>query len=81
MKAEYVTKLPADKHSVWGIGRTQPDPEQARAVGDVTVPLGKPTTHDNNAYLLYNEYPFLLYKREKKLFSIVRIMCEGVVAG
>lgn len=56
MKAEYVTKLPADKHSVWGIGRTQPDPEQSRTIGDVTVPLGKPTPHDNNAYLLYNEF-------------------------
>ncbi|XP_026751130.1 poly [ADP-ribose] polymerase [Galleria mellonella] len=56
-RAEYVTKLPADRHSVWGRGRTEPDPALARTLPDGTlVPLGPPITVDRNVSLLYNEY-------------------------
>ncbi|CAH2266923.1 jg8828 [Pararge aegeria aegeria] len=56
-QAEYVTKLPSGMHSVWGKGRTQPDPTQSRTIaGDVVVPLGKPVTAPANTSLLYNEF-------------------------
>ncbi|XP_059048332.1 poly [ADP-ribose] polymerase [Achroia grisella] len=57
-RSEYVTKLPADRHSVWGIGITQPDPAQARTLPDGTiVPLGPPVDLKNrNVSLLYNEF-------------------------
>ncbi|XP_023941919.1 poly [ADP-ribose] polymerase [Bicyclus anynana] len=56
-QAEYVTQLPSGKHSVWGKGRTQPDPAQSRTIaGDVVVPLGKPVTAPANTSLLYNEF-------------------------
>ncbi|XP_069354832.1 poly [ADP-ribose] polymerase [Maniola hyperantus] len=56
-QAEYVTKLPPGKHSVWGRGRTQPDPAQSRMLdGDVQVPLGKPVTAPVSTSLLYNEF-------------------------
>ncbi|KXJ68804.1 hypothetical protein RP20_CCG001602 [Aedes albopictus] len=58
-QAHYVTKLPADKHSTKGVGRTQPDPKQAYVRPDgVEIPLGKGVTQDPKMMtsLLYNEY-------------------------
>ncbi|GBP32817.1 Poly polymerase 1 [Eumeta japonica] len=58
-RAQYVTKLPPGKHSVWGLGSTQPTPSENYILEDGTiVPLGKPETTNKNANLLYNEYPF-----------------------
>ncbi|XP_068630447.1 poly [ADP-ribose] polymerase-like [Battus philenor] len=55
--SEYVTKLPSGKHSTWGVGRTQPDPAQARTLPDGTiVPLGLPVPGEQNTSLLYNEF-------------------------
>lgn len=62
-RAENV-KLPADKHSAWGVGQTQPDPAQNRTLDDGTiVPLGKPVTNPVQTSLLYNEYPLLIAVR------------------
>ncbi|XP_013185212.2 poly [ADP-ribose] polymerase isoform X1 [Amyelois transitella] len=56
-KAEYVTKLPAGTHSVFGAGRTEPDPAHALKLDDDTlVPLGPPLASDRKCDLLYNEY-------------------------
>ncbi|KAK8396602.1 hypothetical protein O3P69_004942 [Scylla paramamosain] len=56
--AEYVEKLPANKHSTKGLGRTCPDPKATIKVEDgVEVPLGKGITSGvKNTSLLYNEY-------------------------
>ncbi|CAH2107562.1 unnamed protein product [Euphydryas editha] len=54
--AEFVTQLPAGTHSVWGVGRTQPDAARARSLGDVLVPLGPPRSDDKPTSLLYNEF-------------------------
>lgn len=56
--AEYVTKLPKDKHSTMGKGKTYPDPNVCLVRGDgVVVPYGKPVTDPNlKSSLLYNEY-------------------------
>ncbi|XP_050082523.1 poly [ADP-ribose] polymerase [Anopheles aquasalis] len=56
--AHYVNKLPANKHSVKGIGRTQPDPKAAHVRPDgVEIPLGKGVTDGKlSSSLLYNEY-------------------------
>jgi len=53
--------LPPGKHSVMGIGRTRPNPEESIQVMDnVEVPLGKPIPSNfQDTKLLYNEYPFL----------------------
>ncbi|KAI5636400.1 poly(ADP-ribose) polymerase catalytic domain-containing protein [Phthorimaea operculella] len=57
-RAEMITKLPPGLHSAWGVGRTQPNPEQARTLPDGTlVPLGKPVTNYSlDTSLLYNEF-------------------------
>ncbi|XP_063839454.1 poly [ADP-ribose] polymerase [Ostrinia nubilalis] len=56
-QAEYVEKAPAGKHSLWGRGRTEPDPAAARTLPDGTlVPLGAPVTRNINTSLLYNEF-------------------------
>ncbi|XP_046804661.1 poly [ADP-ribose] polymerase isoform X2 [Lucilia cuprina] len=56
--AKYVTKLPKDKHSCFGHGRTMPDPSESVIREDgVEIPLGKPITDDNlKSSLLYNEF-------------------------
>lgn len=56
--AKYVTKLPSDKHSCFGRGRTMPDPKESYMRKDgVEIPLGKPFTDDKlKSSLLYNEY-------------------------
>ncbi|KAF2885554.1 hypothetical protein ILUMI_20622 [Ignelater luminosus] len=57
--AKYVEKLPKGKHSVKGIGRTEPDPKHTKELpGGVHVPLGKGIVMDRSkaTSLLYNEY-------------------------
>ncbi|KAM7363583.1 poly-(ADP-ribose) polymerase [Cochliomyia hominivorax] len=56
--AKYVTKLPKDKHSCYGRGRTMPDPSESTIREDgVEIPLGKPITDDKlKSSLLYNEF-------------------------
>ena len=51
--------LPKGKHSVKGLGRTVPNPDETIILEDGTaVPIGKPTTMsaEQNYTLLYNEY-------------------------
>jgi poly [ADP-ribose] polymerase len=59
--ADYIQKLPKDKHSTKGLGRTEPDPEGSVLREDgVEVPAGKGVSAGyNDASLLYNEYPFI----------------------
>ncbi|ALC45395.1 Parp, partial [Drosophila busckii] len=56
--AKYVEKLPKDKHSCFGRGRTMPDPKESYIREDgVAIPLGKPITDAKLASsLLYNEF-------------------------
>lgn len=56
--ADYVKKLPANVHSVKGVGKTEPDPRSDRILADgVQVPLGKGVTNlETDSRLLYNEY-------------------------
>uniref|UniRef100_A0A1L8DH70 Poly [ADP-ribose] polymerase n=1 Tax=Nyssomyia neivai TaxID=330878 RepID=A0A1L8DH70_9DIPT len=57
--ANYVTKLPTDKHSVKGIGKSCPDPAQRHIRADgVEIPLGTAVQEKKikNTSLLYNEY-------------------------
>ncbi|XP_041975989.1 poly [ADP-ribose] polymerase isoform X2 [Aricia agestis] len=55
-QAEYVTKL-TGAHSVWGVGRTQPDYSAARTLPDGTiVPLAPPVSKPVDSSLLYNEF-------------------------
>lgn len=62
-QAKYVEKLPKGKHSVKGVGRTEPDPECVKELpGGVQVPLGKGVELNKSkaTSLLYNEYPFII---------------------
>ncbi|XP_022914189.2 poly [ADP-ribose] polymerase [Onthophagus taurus] len=53
----YVEKLPKGKHSCKGVGRTHPDPNEIKKLGEAEVPVGKPTQQKvKNSSLLYNEY-------------------------
>lgn len=56
--AEYVTKLPKDKHSTWGKGKTYPNPAESLTLDDgVTVPYGKAVKDQGlKSSLLYNEF-------------------------
>lgn len=56
--AKYVTKLPKDKHSCKGLGKTYPNPAETHVRPDgVEIPLGQPITDDNlQSSLLYNEF-------------------------
>lgn len=56
--AEYVTQLPMDKHSVKGVGKTYPNPDECIVREDgVKIPLGKSVTDSKiKSSLLYNEY-------------------------
>lgn len=50
-------KLPADKHSAWGVGRTEPDPSMNKTLECGTiVPMGTPVNKQVNTTLLYNEF-------------------------
>lgn len=56
--SEFVSKLPAGKHSTKGLGRTAPDPAgQLVTDSGVVVPKGRgqPSTVTDTS-LLYNEY-------------------------
>lgn len=55
---KYVEKLPAGKHSVKGVGKTQPNPKEAiKTENDIIVPLGKLKTNNKlQTSLLYNEF-------------------------
>ncbi|XP_053681345.1 poly [ADP-ribose] polymerase [Anopheles nili] len=57
-QAHYVKKLPSGKHSVKGVGRTQPDPSGSHVRADgVEIPLGKGIADDKvKSSLLYNEF-------------------------
>lgn len=57
-KAQNVTKLPNDKHSVKGVGKTYPNPDELHTRKDgVIIPIGKPITDGKlQSTLLYNEY-------------------------
>ena len=60
--AKNVKKLPKGKHSVKGIGRTQPNEATFVKLDDgLVIPSGVPveadlTSYDNYTSLLYNEY-------------------------
>ena len=54
--ADYIEKLPAGKHSVKGVGKTEPDPAEYSEVDGARVPFGKGVKKDTNSDLLYNEY-------------------------
>uniref|UniRef100_A0A2Z5U1X2 Poly [ADP-ribose] polymerase n=1 Tax=Reticulitermes speratus TaxID=60591 RepID=A0A2Z5U1X2_9NEOP len=56
--ADYIEKLPKNKHSTKGLGRTEPDPKTSVKRKDgVEVPIGKGvSTGRNDVTLLYNEY-------------------------
>jgi len=61
--AEDIVKPPNQKHSVKGLGETEPDPEEVHTSSDgVLVPYGKPVeSKKSNSSLLYNEYELYLY--------------------
>ncbi|XP_045534555.1 poly [ADP-ribose] polymerase-like [Papilio machaon] len=55
--AQNIKKLAEGTHSVWGVGRTQPDPSQNKIIDDgVIVPLGTHITTQVASSLLYNEF-------------------------
>ncbi|XP_035898019.1 poly [ADP-ribose] polymerase [Anopheles stephensi] len=58
LQAHYVTKLATGKHSVKGIGRTQPDPTGSHIRPDgVEIPMGKGVSDEKvKSSLLYNEF-------------------------
>uniref|UniRef100_A0A182VQR6 Poly [ADP-ribose] polymerase n=1 Tax=Anopheles minimus TaxID=112268 RepID=A0A182VQR6_9DIPT len=57
-QAHYVQKLSTGKHSVKGIGRTQPDPSGSHVRPDgVEIPMGKGVSDEKvKSSLLYNEF-------------------------
>ncbi|EFX75651.1 hypothetical protein DAPPUDRAFT_55885 [Daphnia pulex] len=56
-EADYIEKLKKDYQSVLGVGKTEPNPDEFKMLGDVKVPLGKPApTKVKGSSLLYNEY-------------------------
>ncbi|KAL7291310.1 hypothetical protein TKK_0014913 [Trichogramma kaykai] len=57
--ADYIEKLPSGKHSTWGRGQTQPDPEKSvKLKSGVEVPCGPgmPADLAEKSSLLYNEF-------------------------
>lgn len=56
--ANYVTKLPKDKHSCKGVGKTYPNPDGEHVRKDgVKLPMGTPVTDEKiKSSLLYNEF-------------------------
>jgi hypothetical protein len=65
-EADYIEKLPTNKHSTKGLGRTEPDPKTSVQRGDgVEVPIGTGVPTDRkDVSLLYNEYPFVSCRKE-----------------
>ncbi|XP_063703096.1 poly [ADP-ribose] polymerase isoform X2 [Culicoides brevitarsis] len=68
-KAHYVEKLPAGKHSVKGVGKTFPDPNNVNVREDgVEIPYGKPMSDPSiRSDLLYNEYI---------VYDVAQVKCE-----
>ncbi|CAG2113149.1 unnamed protein product [Medioppia subpectinata] len=57
MDAKDVTSLPKGKHSVKGVGQTQPDPKTYHVMPNGTrVPFGTAVKSDQKCSLLYNEF-------------------------
>jgi hypothetical protein len=57
--ADYIEKLPHGKHSTWGRGKTQPDPEKSvKLKNGVEVPCGLAISAElkKDSSLLYNEF-------------------------
>ena len=55
--ANEVKKLPKGKHSVKGLGATEPDPNDIHVLPNgVKVPFGKKVKTSQSSSLLYNEY-------------------------
>ncbi|GMT33620.1 hypothetical protein PFISCL1PPCAC_24917, partial [Pristionchus fissidentatus] len=65
--ADYnANKLPSNKQSTWGVGRTMPNPKEEKQILDnVTVPCGKPIPNllGKDGSLLYNE--FIVYNTQQ----------------
>lgn len=57
-KAEFVEKLPDNKHSTFGMGKTIPNPDQKTCIEGVEIPHGKPVARKDisSGDLLYNEF-------------------------
>ncbi|KAJ0250128.1 hypothetical protein HA466_0143210 [Hirschfeldia incana] len=67
-------KLPPGKLSTKGVGRTAPNPSEAKTLEDgVVVPLGKPVDHSSSkGSLLYNEY--IVYNTEQiKMRYVIQV--------
>ncbi|KAG5405179.1 hypothetical protein IGI04_011298 [Brassica rapa subsp. trilocularis] len=67
-------KLPPGKLSTKGVGRTAPNPSEAKTLEDgVVVPLGKPVDHSSSkGALLYNEY--IVYNTEQiKMRYVIQV--------
>lgn len=63
--------LPDGTHSTFCQGRLQPDPNGAKKIEDIELPMGKPTTL-NDKYMGHNEY--IVYSiAQVKLRYLVRL--------
>ena len=63
--------LPAGTHSTFCSGQLQPDPNGAKKIEDIELPMGKPTTL-NDKYMGHNEY--IVYSvAQVKLRYLVRL--------
>lgn len=56
MQADFITKLPSGYHSVKGVGRSAPDPNESSKIEDIHVPLGPLKETSVVGSLLYNEF-------------------------
>ncbi|KAJ8919846.1 hypothetical protein NQ315_006375 [Exocentrus adspersus] len=58
LHSSFIEKLPKGKHSTKGVGRTHPDPNEAKSLDGIEVPCGVacPNKDGINSDLLYNEY-------------------------
>ena len=70
--ARNIEQLPPGKHSVKGLGSTQPDPtEVVQTTDGVEIPLGKGIDAPvDNTSLLYNEYPFTVNLNFYSIFYV-----------
>ena len=71
-EAEYIEKLPVEKHSCFGAGQTMPDKTGSEFLSGVEVPCGKAVPSGVKSSLLYNE--FIVYDtaqiRQKYLLQV-----------
>uniref|UniRef100_UPI000180C414 poly [ADP-ribose] polymerase 2 n=1 Tax=Ciona intestinalis TaxID=7719 RepID=UPI000180C414 len=74
LQADYnANKLPKGKHSVKGLGKTQPDPSKSKYTDDgVLVPCGLPVSEEGskNSALLYNEFVVYSAKQVRPRFLV-----------